>query len=238
MATASSSAAKRDGQVLDSIRRLGLGVRELLKHALGGTDPNNILQRLCGRNLVRSVAKGLPDNRAYYIPAAEKAYGPQALHQRLALAWYVQVCPGDFCVPLMPAELSELFGVQAPVGAHLLQGSQGGGLRVLHVYAPETIEVAAGIERHLERARTFPKVAKAIEERSYGFLILVPWLSDLEGKLRAILGDAGDIAGIEAGFIAQARKLRGLGAQALFEVARVATPETLTTALRQKGSGT
>lgn len=224
--TSKPSAADRDAQVLDSIKRLGLGVRELLRVALG-IDPNNILQRLLGRGLVRSV-QGLPQSRAYYVDSATQALGSQALHQRLALAWHVLMNPGPPCAALTSAELTELFGLPAPSGAHVLEA--GAKPRVLHVYAPEGIEVASGIVRHVKRAQSTPAVAKAVRSGEYGFLVLLPWNSMLVEPLRAALTTR-EIAGIESGFVAQAKKLRGIAAEARFVVERVATPETLTLAL-------
>lgn len=226
----SQGSPDRDALVLDAIERLGLGVRELLRTALGGTDPNNILSRLMGRGLVRSVPQGLPQNRAYYIPASEKPLGPQALQQRLALAWYTFMCSGPACFVLKGAEMTELFGLQAPSGAHLLElGRQP---RVLHVYAPETVEVAAGIVRQVERAMSFPKVEKAIEEGTYAFLVLVPWLSGMERGLQAAL-TAADLAGVESRFVPQVRRLKSVAGKARFVVERVPGPETLTLALKE-----
>lgn len=219
----------RDGLVLDVIERVGIGVRELLRHALGGTDPNNILARLTGKDLVRTVPQGLPQNRSYYIPASDKALGPQALQQRLALAWYTLMCPGPACFVLSGAETTELFGLQAPSGVHLFEFGQP---RVLHVYAPETAEVGVGVVRQVERAMSFPKVQKAIEEGSYAFLVLVPWLSGLERGFQQALSSP-DLAGVEARFMADAKKIRSVAGKARFVVARVPAPETLSLALRE-----
>lgn len=219
----------RDALVLDSIERLGLGIRELLKNALG-VDPNNILQRLLARKAIRSV-QGLPQNRAYYVAASEKPFGAQALQQRLAITWHVLMNKGAPRIALKPAEVTELLGLQAPSGMHVLEA--GPKPRVLQVYAPETVEVAGGIQRHVEKATSFPKVAKAIEAGGYGFLVLVPWTSGLEAALRAALVVGGDLTGIDAGFIAQARRLATFASQAHFAIERVATPETLALALKE-----
>lgn len=232
MATALSKPVDRDALVLDSIERLGLGIRELLKSALG-VDPNNVLQRLLARKAIRSV-QGLPQNRAYYVESSEKPFGAQALQQRLAITWHVLM---NRCAPriaLKPAEVTELFGLQAPSGIHVLEA--GPKPRVLQVYAPETVEVAGGIQRHVEKATSFPNVAKAIEAGDYGFLVLVPWSSGLESALSAALVGGADLTGIDAGFIAQARRLAAIASQAHFAVARVATPETLTLALKESVS--
>lgn len=235
MATAlSKGTVDRDAQVLDSINRLGLGIRELLRVALGGVDPNNILQRLLARRVVRSVS-GLPQNRSYYVPSTEKPLGAQALQQRLAVAWHVLMNQGAPCVALTSPELIELFGLQAPTGTHVLEA--GAKPRVLQVYAPETVEVAPGILRHVERAKSFPKVQKAIDDGDYGFLVLVPWTSGLETKIQAAFS-APDLTGVDASFIAQAKKFRAIAPQAAFQVARVATPETLTLALKEAAGGT
>lgn len=234
MATALSSPAApgRDEQVLDSVRRLGIGVRELLRHALGGVDPNNILQRLLRKGLVRSF-QGLPQNRAYYLPGAEGALGPQALQQRLALAWHVLMNAGPPCIALHQQELQELFGLQAPTGAHVLEATERP--RVLHVYAPDTIEIAPAIVRHVERARSLPKVENAMNTGAYGFLILVPWSSALEADLTAAIASR-DLAGVQARFMPQAKRLKPLLASVPFTVARVATPETLTLALKARST--
>lgn len=224
-----TTAAARDAQVLDAIRRLGIGVRELIAHALGGIDPNNIIQRLVTKRAIQAVP-GLPQNRSYYLPQGEKPLGAQALQQRLALCWHVLMNPGPPCLALMPEELTELFGLQAPSGVHVLQADTKP--RVLHVYAPETIEVAAGIVRHVEKARSLPKVDNAIQEGDYGFLVLVPWTSNLEPKLKAALASE-DLAGVEATFIPQARKLKTVSRGVHFEVARAPTPETLGLALKE-----
>lgn len=225
-----AQSAARDGQVLDSIKRLGLGIRELLEHALG-VDPNNIIQRLVQRKAIQAV-QGLPQNRSYYIEASEKPLGAQALHQRLAVAWHVLMNPGPPCVALTPTELTELFGLQTPSGTHVFEA--GTKPRVWQTYAPETIEVAHGIVRHVERARAFPKVEKAISDGDYGFLVLLPWTSKLVEPLRQALS-APDLVGVEAHFIPQAKKLRAVAETAQFQVERVATPETLTLALKERG---
>jgi hypothetical protein len=226
------SGPDRDALVLDSIERLGIGVRELLRSALGGTDPNNILARLMGKGLVRSVPQGLPQNRSYYVPASDKPLGPQALQQRLAVAWYSLMCQGPACFVLKSTEMTELFGLQAPSGTHVFEF--GKRPRVLHVYAPETVEVAAGIVRQVERAVSFPRVEKAVEEGSYAFLVLVPWLSGLERALRDALDlRVGDLAGVESRFTTQVKRLRSVANKANFVVERVPAPETLTLALKE-----
>ena len=229
MAIALSKPVDRDALVLESIERLGLGIRELLKSALG-LDPNNILQRLLARKAIRSV-QGLPQKRAYYIEASEKPFGAQALQQRLALTWYVLMNAATPSIALKPEEVTELFGLEVPSGVHVLEA--GAKPRLLQVYAPETVEVVGGIHRHVDKAKSFPKVAQAIEDRDYGFLVLVPWSSGLKGALSTALGGGGDLSGIEAGFIPQAKKLAALATQAHFVIERVATPETLTLALKE-----
>lgn len=235
MATTSSDSrsATRDAQVLDSVLRLGLGVRELLRHALG-IDPNNILQRLLARKSLRTVAHGLRDGRAYYVTPRQKDYGPQALQQRLAVAWHVQVNPGPFLVPLHRSELVELFGLQVPSGPHLLELGGDRVARVLKVYVPETVEVACGIARHLDVARSFPRVARAMEGERYGFLILVPWASGIAAPLEDLLS-VRDGTPVTPVLQAQARKLQALAGQARFTVARAPTLETLTAALKEVG---
>jgi hypothetical protein len=228
--TSPQASVDRDALVFDSIERLGIGVRELLRTALGGTDPNNVLARLMGKDLVRTVAQGLPQNRSYYIPASEKPLGPQVLQQRLALAWYTLMCQGPACFVLKGTEMTELFGLQAPSGTHVYEF--GKRPRVLHVYAPETIEVGAGIVRQVERAMSFPKVEKAIQEGSYAFLVLVPWLSGLERALQDAL-KSDDLAGVESRFVADVKRLRSLAGKARFVVERVPAPETLTLALKE-----
>ena len=229
VATASSKpSSAKDSQVLDLIERVGLGLRECLEAALGDVDPNNILQRLMDRRLVKSV-QGLPQNRAYYILGREKPLGPLALQQHIALMWHVCMNPGPPCVVLKREELTELFGLQAPAGAHVLEG--GSIPRVLHVYAPDTLEVAQGIVRHVERAKSFPKVQKAIDEGSYGFLVLTPWTSGLESKLKQVFASQ-DLSGVDAGFVGQARKLMPLRDQVQLIAQRVPAPETLTLALK------
>ena len=210
------------------IDRLGMVVRSLLKAALGGIDPNNILQRLMAGGRIRAV-EGLPQNRSYYVLAKERALGPQALSQRLAVAWHVCVNPGHRIVALKPEELTSLFGKQFPHGAHVLDA--GPTPRVLNVYVPDTVEVAPGILRHLDRARAFPRVAQAMANGDYGFLVLVPWRSGLEQDLTTALA-APDLHGISPAFTGQARRLVGLSSQCHFEVHCAPSPDTLQLALQ------
>lgn len=198
-------------------------MRELLRILLGGTDPNNILGRLMGRGQVRAV-RGLPQNRSYYVVGAP--LGPQALHQRLAQAWHLAMTKNR--VALRREELAELFGIQAPPGVHFLD--LGSTPRLLHVYVPETVEVALGIAKHVERAKTYPSVAAAMKEHRYGFLTLVPWASRLEDPLQHA-ATTKTLTGIEAAFIGQARKLLALEAD--LEFARAPDPQSLALALKE-----
>ena len=220
MATGSS-----DELVLDCIDRTGLGCRELLKVHLGGTDPNNILQRLMGKGRVKAVARGLPQNRSYYVTG--NPLGPQALHQKLAYAWHVALTKER--VVLRPSELAELFGLQAPPGVHVFERSKTP--RVFHVYVPETIEIVVALTKHVERARTFPQVRAAMKEERYGFLTLLPWgAAKLEAQLRHAC-ESRDLVGVDASCIAQARRLLGLNA--LLTFARAPDPQSLSLALKE-----
>lgn len=219
MATSSSRAAQapKDELVLDAVARLGFATREMLRHALCGTDPNNILQRLLNLGKLQSVRGALPQNRAYYLPAGEKALAGQALHQRMAVAWFVLMSEGGVQrVKLTQEELRDLFGEQAPQGPHVLELAEGKH-RMLRAYVPLGTKVLAGLRRHVEQALALPRVAAATKAGDYGFVVLLPWsytqLPELERELRS------------------GRRFEVPGLHVVCEC--VATPDTLTLALKR-----
>jgi len=227
-----TKSSNRDALVLDAVQRTGLGVRELLRQALGGTDPNNVLHRLIAKRHIRSVQGALPHNRAYYLPRGENTLGAVALNQRLAVSWFTQVPSASKAqrIPLQRDELKRIFAEQAPPGTHVLQSGPKDRPRILLCYSPDTELVGEGILRVLARARTFPKIAKAIRSKDYGIAVLVPWNSGLAPKLRRAL--AGNLVpGLKA--------LSGgepLSASVHFCVERVATPLTLSQAIKELGT--
>ncbi len=226
MPTKSSS---KDLLVLDAIQRTGLGVRELLRQALGGTDPNNVLNRLMVKREIQSIKGVFPHNRAYYLARGEKPLGGVSLAKRLAVSWFTQVPSASKAqrIVLRREELKRVFGDQSPPGTHVLQSGPGDRPRILLSYVPDTELVADGILRVIQRAKTFPKIAEAIHSKDYGFAILVPWNSGLAPKVRrAIAGNA--VAGL--------KPLLGsepLSATVHICVERVATPLTLSQASKE-----
>jgi hypothetical protein len=221
MATSSSrSLAANDAMVLDSIERIGLGIRDLLRVALG-LDPNNIIQRLLQKGAIEAVPRALPQNRAYYIPKGTAPYGGQSLHQKLAVAWTCLLAKEN-TMRLRVDELQSLLGLSAPGGAHLLEKSADAH-RILQVYTPETEDVVPGILRMMRKAAACQRAAAAMRVRRYGFLVLLPWLSDEREKLaRALRGD------IVPGFADLPKRDT---ASMHFEVLCVPTVDTLSEAL-------
>ncbi len=216
-----TNSSKRDDMVLDSIQRLGFAMRDLLRHALGGLDPNNILNRLLARQAIQSVKGALAKNRVYYLPKAQAALATQTLHLRMAVSWHVLTAEANVeRVCLTNSDTKLLLGHQTPAGVHLLEKAKSGA-RIVNVYAPLAQDVVSGAQRHLDKARSFPKVSTAIEQGDYSFAVLVPWIfgpvRDLE---RALQGE--QVTGMR-------RIAEPCGAR--FTVARVATPDTLDSAL-------
>ena len=225
------SSRSRDDLVLDAIERVGLGVRELLRHALGGVDPNNIVHRLVAKNRITSIQGALPQNRAYYLPRGEKPLGSVALSHRLALACFVQLPSRSTRIPLKRAELRSIFGDQTPPGAHVLQTGPADRPRVMLVYTPDTELIAEGILRVADRASAFPKVAEAMKSKDYGIAVLVPWNSGLAPKLRRAAAGA-SVPGLGA-----LHRTQPLATKVHLVVDRVASPQTLTQALRETRGG-
>ena len=169
------------------ITQHGFGLRELLKHALGGKDPNNILSRLTGAKLIHSVRGGLPHNRAYYLPSTEKALSGQALEQRLAVSWHCLVAPpGVTRFHVTKADLEEVFGLQAPSGPHAAE-FENGRWCVRRLYVPLGDEVMTGASKHVRKAQSFPSLEQAVAEGLYGFSVLVPWSYQRASELRLAL---------------------------------------------------
>lgn len=233
-----TKSCEKDALVQDSIERHGIGVRELLRHALG-FDPNNILSRLKSARAIESCQKGLPQNRAYYLPGGERPLGAQALHQRLGLAWYTLMESVHPCIKLKDCDLRQILGAQAPPGPHVLQEDEQGKAHLLHVYIPETIEVVPGIVRHVAKAKTFPKVASAIDDGLYGFLVLMPWASGHEQKLMAALDPkvVTDVPGVSGLPYNDWKTLRALSKEVRVLVGKTASPTTLSLALGEFGNG-
>ena len=221
-----SSSPTRDDLVLDAIQRTGFGVRDLLRHALGGVDPNNIVQRLVAGQKVESQKGALPQNRAYYLPYGEQTLGAVALAKRLALTWFTQAPSRFERVPMLRPELQRLFGDAAPSGSHVLQDGPADRPRVLLTYVPDTEHIGAGIMRVVERARSTPSIEEAMRAKNYGIAILVPWNSGFAPKIRKALAGFG-----EPGL--QAITAENLGKETYVVVERVATPLTLTQALKE-----
>lgn len=222
MATSSSEA--RDQAVHDSIRRTGLTTRAMLEHALG-FDPNNVLQRLLARKRLVSVS-GLPDNRTYYLDAGERALGSKALQQRLALAWFVYMEHTTPKVVLNSTEVQLLLGDKAPPGPHVLEG--GPKARVLGVYAPDTNDVTNTLCKQVARVQRVPQLAASMAAGTYAWAVLLPWTSAL---LAPVPGGSATGTTKERRIdrvLAADRRLQG----ATIVVHRVATPETLSLALK------
>jgi len=221
MATSSSNPSGAD-LVLGSIDRLGIGVREIFRHA--GVEPNNALQHLVRKGRITSVRRALPQGRAYYLPRGVSPLAARALNHRLAQAWFCLVHARQ-TLALREAEVRLLLGMRAPSGMHVLTKATGSA-KVLQLYVPTTRDVAAGVIRMVERSSSSADVVRAMGQGYYGFAVLLPWLSQVEQPLRqALRGES------VPGFADLAR--RGpLQEQAPFEVARVPCVETLALALK------
>ncbi|MFO1055001.1 MAG: hypothetical protein U1F36_22505 [Planctomycetota bacterium] len=216
--------------MLDSIQRAGMTTRPMLERALG-IDPNNILQRLLGRKQITSVA-GLPDNRSYYVAAPDRPLGSKALQQRLALAWFIYMDRTRPRIALTPTEVRLLLGDDAPVVPHVLEGGERP--RVVSIYAPDTNEVTNALAKQVAQAQRNPLLAASIANGTYAWALLLPWTSNLLAPFTAKGAPGTSEERRIDRLLGTDPRLRG----APILAHQVASPETLTLALKASTGGT
>lgn len=149
---------KTIGNVIQTLRREGLIVA---RRGLGGTLSYYQLTR------EGTVLVGLPEDRS-------KPFGSQALHSHLAILAFC--CLNS--TPRLRLEsqaLASLFPEAPPPGDHCIE--KGKVTRLYRVYAPGAATsmraIRARVHELLEEAGQDPKLADWMEQRRYGFAVLV-----------------------------------------------------------------
>lgn len=148
-------------------------------------DPENEHIRLSYYLLTRPATKilGVPSTRA-------NKPGSESFPRNLAILWFCCMRK-SLSHRLEKSELAELFADENPPikvpYLHCLVSN--GKHRLLNIYVPGTSvpEAKRQLKNHLEEVQEIPRIAEAIREQQYGFIVLVE-SAELRDVLRKELG--------------------------------------------------